>query len=425
MFRVFSSKNILGVFLFLAIISLVVPASACGSKNETAKSVKVGIILPSTGVFAAYGPVIKPGIQYVLDQITAAGGIQSLGGASVDVVWGDDQSTTDGAQAETERLMTQEGVKVLIGPVLNAVSAAPLADRYKIPMMSLFSNQPAIQDLKLNYWRNLNPEINPGDWGTAFVNFMKYLADNFGVKDTRIALVNTDTDGGHYAHDQEIARLTALGLQNKVVYDAYSNPGAADVTPLALQAKAANPDIMIGMLPPQDGALWFVAMASNGFFPATWITDGMVGEASFRQQITPGLFDAVASKVNIFGLPTFAPTIGIPTCQDAAAKIAAYCQANSAYFSEGAMLGAQAMYVIWDALEKAGSTDPVKINDALNTLSIPESSPHFIIPVFAPELAFQKYGHMKNYTPIGAQLQNGAQVVVWPVAVKLGDPILH
>ena len=95
------------------------------------------------------------------------------------------------------------------------------------------------------------------------------------------------------------------------------------------------------------------------------------------------------------------------------------------YEMAGTPIAAQAMYVLWEALEIAGEPDHEKINDAFEGLVIPETSLHFILPTLAPAIEWNSNGTLKNYSPFVTQKQDGEQVIVWPEDIAQAEPDLR
>ncbi len=425
-------KKISAVFLCLLIIGLSM-AAGCGGggENKPVVSVMIGAIIPSTGAYAAYGPWLKAGIEFVLDEIDAAGGIKSLGGARIDVRWADDASKPDVAATEYERLVTAENASFVIGPVLSgtALGIATKADQYKIPTISLYASGDQFKAWNLTYWRSVSPGTFAGAYGAAYVDFLKYLIDNYDVPHDRIALIFCDTTSGKAQRDGALQRLQELGLDSNIVLDQLFSVQAADVTPYALIAKQANPDVVLCYTMPGPGVKFVKAMYDNDWYPPIVIGEGSLSQpGQYRTLATPAVYDKVFVEHGAgFGLQSFKEDIGIESCRNAMARAKAWCDANGYPFDQyidGMMMTAQAMYALWDALEEAGSADPEAINEALRNLSIGEEDPHFIVPSFAPALEWESYGLIKHYSPLFSQIQNGVDVLVYPKDLEQAEPRL-
>src|SRR6516225_9565897 len=58
---------------------------------------KIGVLHPVSGALSYSGQQGRLGATMAIDEINAAGGIKALGGAKIEAVLGDAQSTPDGA----------------------------------------------------------------------------------------------------------------------------------------------------------------------------------------------------------------------------------------------------------------------------------------------------------------------------------------
>ena len=67
-------------------------------------AVKVGVLHPVSGALSYSGQQGRLGATMAIDDINAAGGIKALGGAKIDPMLGDAQSTPDGGNAEVEKM---------------------------------------------------------------------------------------------------------------------------------------------------------------------------------------------------------------------------------------------------------------------------------------------------------------------------------
>src|SRR5262245_10652651 len=98
--------------------------------------VKVGILHPVSGALSYSGQQGRIGAQLAVEEVNAAGGIKSLGGAKIEAVLGDAQSTPDGGNAEVEK-MNAAGVAAIIGGYASGIclAASQTAARYDLPYM--------------------------------------------------------------------------------------------------------------------------------------------------------------------------------------------------------------------------------------------------------------------------------------------------
>ena len=95
--------------------------------------VKVGILQPVSGALSYSGQQGRVGATLALEEINASG-IKSLGGAKIEAVMGDAQSTPEGGNAEVEK-MNAAGVCAIVGGYASGICLATTqtAARYDLP----------------------------------------------------------------------------------------------------------------------------------------------------------------------------------------------------------------------------------------------------------------------------------------------------
>src|SRR5262249_54755008 len=99
-----------------------------------ASAVKLGVLHPVSGALSYSGQQGRLGAMIAIDEINAAGGIKALGGAKIEAVLGDAQSTPEGGNAEVEK-MNSAGVAAIVGGYASSIclTASQTAARYDLP----------------------------------------------------------------------------------------------------------------------------------------------------------------------------------------------------------------------------------------------------------------------------------------------------
>jgi ABC-type branched-subunit amino acid transport system substrate-binding protein len=119
------------------------PAGAAAEPAE----VKVALVVPLSGPWARQGLLEREGAEMAIEDINAAGGIKSLGGAKLKLIIGDTGDTVEKAKNAAQRLVAQE--PDLVGGVGAWLSSFTLAvtevtERAEIPWLTLsYSDQRA------------------------------------------------------------------------------------------------------------------------------------------------------------------------------------------------------------------------------------------------------------------------------------------
>jgi branched-chain amino acid transport system substrate-binding protein len=99
-------------------------------------AVKLGVLHPVSGALSYSGQQGRLGATIAIEEINAAGGIKALGGAKIEPVLGDAQSTPEGGNAEVEK-MNAAGVAAIVGGYASSICLATsqTAARYDLPYL--------------------------------------------------------------------------------------------------------------------------------------------------------------------------------------------------------------------------------------------------------------------------------------------------
>lgn len=220
---------------------------------RAAEPVRVGVVMPLTGPFAEGGTNVRRGYEMAIEEVNAAGGIKSLGGAKIELVFGDHQGKQDLAIGEVERLAQREKVAMLAGTWQSGptVAATQAAERQRTPFVVEIASADPITDRGLKYTVRINLK---GSWnGTAAVGFIDYLNKTSNANIKNIAILAEDSDFGQATARGVKAAVAAKGLAI-VSEQAYSST-AQDVTAQISKVKSANADMMITISQISDAVL--------------------------------------------------------------------------------------------------------------------------------------------------------------------------
>ena len=102
--------------------------------------VKVGLLVPISGLYARPGTVMREGAEMAVDHINAQGGIKSLGGAKLKLVVLDSGDTTEKAKNAAQRMVAQETDLVAAsGAYLSSFTLAvtEVTERANLPVLTL------------------------------------------------------------------------------------------------------------------------------------------------------------------------------------------------------------------------------------------------------------------------------------------------
>ena len=127
------------VTAFVVFISL----TACTKKDENV--IRIGEVGSMTGGEATFGSATHSGIELAFKQINEAGGVK---GKKLELFSLDDQGKPDEAAIAVTKLITQNGVIAILGEVASSrsLAMAPIAQNYKIPMITPSSTNPKVTE---------------------------------------------------------------------------------------------------------------------------------------------------------------------------------------------------------------------------------------------------------------------------------------
>jgi branched-chain amino acid transport system substrate-binding protein len=115
------------------------------AKPQESNVIKIGEVGSMTGNEASFGISTHRGLTLALNEINSAGGIR---GKKLEAVSLDDQGKPDEAATAVTKLITQDHIVALIGEVASSrsIAMAPIAQQYKIPMISPASTNPKVTE---------------------------------------------------------------------------------------------------------------------------------------------------------------------------------------------------------------------------------------------------------------------------------------
>lgn len=135
----------------LLTVSVLVFTASCTKKSEDAPAqsaastteIRIGQFGSMTGGEATFGQSTDKGIRLAIDARNAAGGIK---GKKISLITEDNQGKPEEAAAVVKKLITQDNVVAILGEVAStrSLAAAPIAQKYKIPMVSPSSTNPKV-----------------------------------------------------------------------------------------------------------------------------------------------------------------------------------------------------------------------------------------------------------------------------------------
>lgn len=380
----------------------VATGGAQGGSAQVAE-VKIGNILPLSGPAAPLGDIVKKARELAVEEINAAGGIKSLGGAKIKLIFADSQGKPQVGVTEAERLITQEKVAILTGTYQSGVAlpVSEVAERYKVPFFAPVPSDDSLTQRGFKYlWRLADTSEQRV---VAQTQFLEDLNKKQNAQLKTVYLVYENTAWGQGVSKSWKKYLPEKGFQ--IVGEEAYPQGASDFTPLANKIKAAKPDVVLLTSYVADASLLTNTFAEQKVSPKVFLgTSGGYSDPTY-------LKNTGNNAEYFFDVSSWEGDVNRPYSAEVQKK---FREKYGTDMSNEAVKAYVAMYVIKDVLERAASLDADKIRDAFNRTHITEG----VTQMYAPIIQFDEKGQMITQALVVAQFRKVdgklQRVTVWP-----------
>src|SRR6266511_2952610 len=204
--------------------------------------VKLGVLHPVSGALSYSGQQGRLGATIAVEEITAAGGIKALGGAKIEPLLGDAQSTPEGGNAEVEK-MNSAGVAAIVGGYASSIclTASQTAARYDLPYVVDVGVADNIVTRGLKNKFRFGPGF--GVIAKTALDNLVTINDQAGNPAKTVMIVHEDSLFGSGLAKLLNAQLPERGFQ---VLETIPHPTPTrDFNNVVLKIKAQNPDLVI------------------------------------------------------------------------------------------------------------------------------------------------------------------------------------
>lgn len=203
-----------------------------------AESFKIGAVFSVTGRASFLGDPEKKTAEMIAEQINAAGGIN---GKKLELIVYDDEGDATKANLLVKKLITQDKVSVIIGPSLSGLSIAvlPLADKYKIPLVSAAASYKIVHNAKTGKpypWVFKTPQTD-----SMAVEAIYSHLNSKGI--SSIAIVSVTSGFGASGRSELIRLAPSYGI--KIIADEKYGPKDTDMTVQLTKIKGLAPQAIV------------------------------------------------------------------------------------------------------------------------------------------------------------------------------------
>lgn len=329
------------------IVGAVAALAAFTSAAYAADPIKIGVAVGLSGANSVVAPAVVQSSQLAIDEINASGGIL---GRKVELEIVDDASGAVGAQKAYDTLVFQKNVDAIISMETSAArnAALPIVARGKKPFIytSFYEGRSCSPWMYVNGWV-------PEQQVAPVVDFFK---KSKGAKTFYLV-------GNDYAFGRGMLDFTKKYIEQhggKVIGEEYLPIDGTDWTPVLSKIRSAHPDALISAT---AGGAPNVALAKQ--LKGSGMTVPY-GNLAIDEGTAKSMGD-VATGIYMSG--SYLTSIDTPENKKFLASMEKRFGKDLKTPNELSEPQYEAIYLYKAAVEKVGSTDPTKVNKALDQVS--------------------------------------------------------
>jgi branched-chain amino acid transport system substrate-binding protein len=323
-------------------------AALVSVSGAIAQPIRIGAVYPLTGGVSYDGITKLNGAKLAVEEINARGGVL---GRPLEILAEDGACNPAQSVASAEKLITQSKVVAMLGAICSSATGAigETIRKYGIPHVTGVSTAERLTE-QGNPWffrATTTTTLNGKSMGET-------LAKLAGGKGKRIAFVVTSDDWGRSAAQSYGDSLKARGAE--IVATEYFDRAETDFAALLTKVRAARPDAIFSTGGFQNAANVTKQARQAG------LSQVIIGEGAFTSEAYNKLVEPFTD--NVYGIIEWVSAIDSPRNKKFIEDYRARYKEIPTKFSVG---GYQTVYIVAQAIEKAGSTAGDKVRDALKT----------------------------------------------------------
>ena len=356
---------VLAVFASVALVGCAKKSAATGGGTE--KTIKIGMIFPLSGGSADQGVFNRYGGELAAEKINAAGGIKSLGGRKLEVVFYDNKSSSDESRAAAERLLAEHPDIVAASGAGSSGWVLPLLPTFEKAQVPFLSAQTSETLTSQGYQYVFIFGCQATQFSGGQIEMIKWLNETYGLGISKVGLIYEDTEVGS-VNSQASRNLIKSAPELTIAYDMKFQPNASDLSSIVLGLMNAGVEVVFPTAYTQDAKLFYNTMKQYNYAPIVVGAGAGFLYPAFSQDLgdlVDGLLSTAthSNDIKSIGKTPF-PKIG----DEYEAKF-------KEFMPEQAVSAFNAVYIVSQALEKCASTDPKVVAETIRGLKIDSLAP--------------------------------------------------
>jgi branched-chain amino acid transport system substrate-binding protein len=353
------------------------------------------------------------GANLAIEHINAQGGVKALNGAKLKLITFDAGDSVEKAKNAAQRMVAQEPDLVgVTGAWLSSftLGVTEVTERAELPVLTLsYSDQITARGFKFVFQTSLGGGAQAV---SAMPAILKLAEAATGKKAATVGIIQDNTAAAvSFAKPMREGGLEKLGL--KLVVDETFTPPLSDCTPLIQKVRSQRPEILL-LLPTaiSDDKMCVEKMSEMGLGKGRVpvISNGAhIGGPDMLKNSTKEIVEGLMTVVGNW------PAKGHEKISEEFVK-----KTGEPWITQDSLSTYGDMWILKEALEKAGAADKKKVAEAIRTMDTREG-PAKLFP--GGRIKFDEQGRRVDADLIIVQWQNGLPITVYPEASAVAKPI--
>jgi branched-chain amino acid transport system substrate-binding protein len=270
----------------LAICAVFMAGPAFGEDGVTADSIVFGQAAVLEGPASALGRGMRTGLQAAFDEINRNGGVH---GRKLKLVSEDDGYEPSRAITATKKLIEQDKVFALVGPVGTPTSAAaqPIATAAKVPFIGAFTGASFLRNPKLENVINIR-----ASYDAETEAWLKHLTEDLNIQ--KIAIFYQDDAFGRAGLSGVQKAMDKRGM--KLLAEGTFERNTTAIKTALLTLKRAEPEAVV-MVGPYKPCAEFIKLAHKIDFNPVFVNISFVGATALAKELGPDGKGVIVSQV--------------------------------------------------------------------------------------------------------------------------------
>ena len=392
------------------------------ARAQTPPEIIIGAVYPLSGPAAPIGHDAQMAIETEEGIINGThapipmllgkgGGLPNLHGAKVKVIFADSQNNPQIARTEAERLITQEHVVAVIGSYTSftAVTISQICNRYEIPYISAENSSPSLNKQGLTWF--FRPSPTDIDFSKEMFAFYAGIGKKTGRPVHSVAIIHENSVFGTDSSKIQAQLAEEAGI--KVLANISYQASTPSLSVEAQRLKAADADVVMPTSYTSDAILLMRSMHDAGYTPkAILAQDAGFIDPAFLKASAPYI-EGLMSRSS-FALDAAKQRPAIP-----AVNALVKAKDDGKDLNDMTSREVTALQVLADAINRAGSTDHLKLQEALKATNIPGDQT--IMPWVG--IKFDETGQNTEGNPVIQQWLGGQWHTIFPFEVASAEAV--